>query len=95
LRIIRDRLRLTKPHLRLVPHTLLINQKSEKVPYSNFLLTALMEQKTSGFQRSISGDGMWFFLYHPRDSIWAASHDESPQCIKQKIDTEKCLVSIL
>jgi histone-lysine N-methyltransferase SETMAR len=78
-----------------VPHALSINQKSENVSYSKLLLVALMEQKVSLFQRIITGDEWWFFLGHPSDSVWAASRDELPQRIKQKIDTEKCLVSIL
>jgi hypothetical protein len=53
-----------------------------------------MEQKASDFQRIITGDELWFFFYDPRDSIWAMSRDELWQGIKQKIDMEKCLVSI-
>jgi hypothetical protein len=54
-----------------------------------------MKQKASGFQRIITGDEPWFFFDRPNDSISAASRDELPQRTKQKIDTEKCLVSIL
>jgi hypothetical protein len=54
-----------------------------------------MEQKAIGFQRIITGDELWFFLYYPRDSVWAGTRDELPQRIKQKINAEKCLASIL
>jgi hypothetical protein len=54
-----------------------------------------MEQKASGCQQIITGDESWFFLYYLCDSVWATSCDELPQRIKQKIDTEKCLLSIL
>jgi hypothetical protein len=77
-----------KFHLRWVSHALPISQKSERMVYSKLLLTALMEQKASGFQRIITGDEPWFFLYYPRDSVWAASHDELPQRIKQGIERE-------
>jgi hypothetical protein len=63
--------------------------------YPKLLLTALMEEKARWFQWIISGDESQFFFYYPRDSIRAASHDELPQSIKQKIDTEKSLISIL
>jgi hypothetical protein len=43
-------------HLRWVPHALSVNQKGERVSYSKFLLMALMEQKASGFQRTITRD---------------------------------------
>jgi hypothetical protein len=48
-----------------------------------------MEQKASGFQRIITGDASWFFLYCPSDSVWAASRDELPQRSKHKTGTEK------
>jgi hypothetical protein len=54
-----------------------------------------MEQKANGFQRIVIEDKSWFFPYYPRDSVWAASRDELPQRIKQKINTEKFLVSII
>jgi hypothetical protein len=95
LQTLHDNLDLKRFHLRWVSHTLTINRKSERLSDSKLFLTALMEQKASGFQRIITGDESWFFLYCPRDSVWAASRDELPQRIKQKIDTEKCLVSIL
>jgi hypothetical protein len=40
----------------------------ERVLYSKLLLTALMEQKASDFQRIITRDKLWFF-YSPRDSL--------------------------
>jgi hypothetical protein len=65
-----------------------MNQKGETVSYSKLLLMALMEQKANVFQKIITGDESRFFHYYPRDSVWAASPDELPQRIKQKIDTE-------
>jgi hypothetical protein len=32
---------------------------------------------------------------HPHNSGWAASSDELPERMRQKIDGEKCLISIL
>jgi hypothetical protein len=80
---------------RWVPHAISINHKSKRVSYSKLLLTALMEHKANGFQRIITGDGVWFFLDYPYGSVWAAPHEELSQRIRQKIDGEKCLVSIL
>jgi hypothetical protein len=54
-----------------------------------------MEQTTKGFQRIITGDELWFVFDYSRDSVWATSRVELHQRIKEKIDTEKCLVSIL
>jgi hypothetical protein len=69
LRILHDKLGLKKFHLRWVSHTLSINRKSERLPDSKFLLTALMERKASCFQRIITGHESWSFLYYPRDSV--------------------------
>jgi hypothetical protein len=90
-----NKLDLKKCHHCCVPHTLSIDRKNERVSYSKLFLTVLMEEKVSGFLRSITGEESWFFFYHPWDSVWAASHEESPQRLKQSIDAEKCLVSIL
>jgi hypothetical protein len=64
-----------------VLYALSINQKSERVSFSKILLTALMDQKASGFQLMITGDESWFFLDYLRDSVWVASRDELPQRI--------------
>jgi hypothetical protein len=41
-----------------------------------------MEQKVDGFQQIITGIEPWFFLYWPRDSVWATSRDELSERIK-------------
>jgi hypothetical protein len=48
-----------------------------------------MEQKAPSFQRIITGNESQFLLDYLRDSAWAASRDEFPQRIKQKIEVEK------
>jgi hypothetical protein len=68
---------------------------SKIVSYPKLLLVAPIEEKGSGLQRVITGDKLRFVLDYPRGSIWAASVNELPQRIEHKIDTEKCLVSIL
>jgi hypothetical protein len=55
------------------------------VSYSKVILTALMEQKASGFQRIITGNEPWFVFYYLGDSVWAAARTELPQHIKQKL----------
>jgi hypothetical protein len=63
---------LEKFHLRWVAHALSINQKSQTMSYSKFILTILMEQKASGFQWIIIGDAGRFFVGFPRKEVWAA-----------------------
>jgi hypothetical protein len=94
LRILHDELGLPKFHLRWVPHELSSNQKSECVTYSSLLLEVLEEAHRTGFERIITGDELWFFLSYPHDSAWAPSRDELPERVSQKIDTEKCLISV-
>jgi transposase len=95
LRILHDTLGLKKFHLRWVPHALSSNQKSERVSCPRLLLAAVEQNEATRFQDVITGDESWFFLYYPRDSMWAPSRDDLPDRIKQKIDTEKCLISVL
>jgi hypothetical protein len=94
-RTLHDKSDLKTFHLRSVPRALSTNQKSETASYSQLLLTALMGQKASGFQRIVTRDEPWFFFYYPRDLIWAVFCDEVSQHIKQKNQHEECLVSIL
>jgi hypothetical protein len=64
-----------------------IDQSGERlsVIFEPFLLlTTLRKQKARGFQRMIAGDKSLFFLYYPRDSVWAASRDEIPHASSRK-----------
>jgi hypothetical protein len=47
------------------------------------------------FEYVITGDEFWFYSYNRPDAAWAASRDELPERIEGKIDTEKCLISVL
>jgi hypothetical protein len=62
LQILHNKLGLKKIHPRWGTHALSTNHKSERVPSSKLLLTALIKQKASDFQRIITGDELWFFL---------------------------------
>jgi hypothetical protein len=84
-----------KFYLHRVLHALSINQKSERMSYSKLVLTALMEQKASNFQRIITGDESCFFLDYPRDSVWTTPDDGLSQRIKREINTKTCLISVL
>jgi hypothetical protein len=53
-----------------------IDQNSERMSYSQLLLTAPMEHKPTDFERVITGDESWFSLYYPRHSVWAAWPDD-------------------
>jgi hypothetical protein len=92
--ILHDKLGLKKILSSTGAHTLSINQKSERVSYSKLLLTSLMEPKASEFQRIFTRNELRLFFHYPRDSVWGALRDQGTQRINQKIDTEKCLVSI-
>jgi histone-lysine N-methyltransferase SETMAR len=95
LRILRDELGLQKFNLRWVPHTLNPAQKRNRVTFSRALLEVLHREQGNNFEHVITGDESWFFLHYPNESIWAESRDEVPVRIKQTIDAEKCLISIL
>jgi histone-lysine N-methyltransferase SETMAR len=86
---------LEKIHLRWVSHILSSNQKTVRMSDSRLILRALEERQGANCKRIITGDKFWFFLYYPRDFTWPASRNDLPEKIRQKIDTEKCLISIL
>jgi transposase len=95
LRILHDALGLKKFHLRWVPHSLTPNQKSERVTLSGQLLRELEESQADNFERVITGDESWFFLYYPHESAWAPSREDVPERIRQKIDTTIKLSSVM
>jgi hypothetical protein len=75
-----------QPWLKKIPFSMSaecpINQLEErKLSYSKLLLTGLMEQEASSFQRMITGGDLWFFFSYRCDSVWVASRDELPQRI--------------
>jgi hypothetical protein len=47
------------------------------------------------FEHIITGDESWFYLYNLLDSASAESRDTLPERVRRKIDTEKCLISVL
>jgi hypothetical protein len=55
----------------------------------------LCREQQNNFDHVITGDESWFFIHYPNESVWAGSRDEVPARIKQTIDTEKCLISVL
>jgi hypothetical protein len=72
-----------------------MGQKAEKVTSSRGILSVLQSIRSTGFQGVIIGGESWFFLYYSLDSIWMSSRDDIPERASQKIDTEKCLISLL
>jgi hypothetical protein len=95
LRIRHDQLGLKKFYLSWVPHSLSPPHKAERVSTSSLLLPALKEAESTGFDRVITGDESWFYLLYPHESAWVASRHQLPENVSQKIDTEKCLTSVL
>jgi hypothetical protein len=90
-----DELALQKFNLRWVPHTLDFAQKRNRVTFSRALLELLRREQENNFEHVVTGDESWFVLHYPNESIWVESRDEVPVRIKQTIDAEKCLISIL
>jgi transposase len=95
LRILHDQLGLKKFHLRWVPHSLSPPQKAERVSTSALLLPALEEAQLTDFDRLITGNESGFYLSYPHQSALAVSRDQLPENVSQKIDTEKCLTSVV
>jgi histone-lysine N-methyltransferase SETMAR len=95
LRILREDLALQKFNLRWVPHRLDSTQKQNRVTFSRALLEVLRREQQNNFDHVITGDESWFSIHYPNKSVWAGSRGEVPVRIKQTIDTDKCLLSVL
>jgi hypothetical protein len=81
LRILHNNLGMKKFNLHCVSHALNSSQTVERVTFSHEILAVLESDHRNRFQNFITGDESWFFLYYPRDSIWAQSRDEVPERI--------------
>jgi histone-lysine N-methyltransferase SETMAR len=94
-KILRKDLGLHKFNLRWVPHTLDETQKRNRVTLCSQLLTIFQQDQQNNFERIITGDESWFYLQYANESAWAESRDQLPVRVSQKINTEKCLISVL
>jgi hypothetical protein len=95
LRILHDVLHLKKFNLRWVPHSLSADQKAERVSVSREMLTILESEKCHDFDTILTGDESWFYFEYPYPAAWAEARDLVPTRTQQKIDTEKCLISVI
>jgi hypothetical protein len=95
LQILHDTLGMEKFHFCWVPHAPNTNQKAERVTLSRGIFSVLQGVRSTGFHSVIAGDKLWFFPCYPSDLTSALSRDEVQEIVSQKIDTEKCLISLL
>jgi hypothetical protein len=84
-----------KFNLRWMPQSLDSAQKQNRITYPRALLEVLRREQQHNVDHVITGDESWFFLHYPNESVWAESRNEVLVRIKQTIDTEKCLISVL
>jgi hypothetical protein len=95
LRILRDILRWQKFNVRWVPHSRGYTQRGERMSISKDLLRVLRENQKIGFANVMTVDESWFSIEYAHQLVSILCTDEIPGKIKQKIDTEKCLISVL
>jgi hypothetical protein len=55
-----------------------MNRKSEQVTFSHRLVATLQSERSSRFHNVTTGDGSWFVLSYPRESVWEQSRDKVP-----------------
>jgi hypothetical protein len=65
------------------------------VTVSHGLLEVLKKDEANDFQNLLTGDKPWSYFEYPQDSLWATSRDEVSERIKEAIDTEKSLISVV
>jgi hypothetical protein len=93
--ILHNDLGLIKVHLHWIPEALKVAEKSERLSYSRQLLAILEQQQPMDFEYDIIRDEFWFYLYNRPEAAWTVSRYDLPERIKRKIDTGKCLISVL
>jgi hypothetical protein len=53
------------------------------------------KKSKNGFTQIITGDESWLYFDYLHQLVWVPSRDKVPEKIKQRIDTEKCPISVI
>jgi hypothetical protein len=81
--------------LRWVLHPVKSDQEAERFALSSELVEVLMSRRRKEFDQITTGDEFLFDFGYLHSGVWARSREEVPERIKQKMDTEKCGISII
>jgi hypothetical protein len=95
LRVLRDDLHLEKLNLCYVPHSLEADQRRSRVELSRELLQMPEQDQQYDLQHILTGDENRFFVEYFHHSCRVANPDDVPEIPRQKIQSEKCLISII
>jgi hypothetical protein len=93
--VLHDNLHLEEFNLRYVPHSLKANQRRWRVKLFREPLQILEHDQQYEFERILTGDKSWFFFDYFHHLCWAANPDDALEIPKQKIQSKKCLNSII
>jgi hypothetical protein len=88
-------LHLQKFNLRWVSHSPSDDQKAERVSISGEMIRILESEERHNFDTILTGDEFWFYFAYHYQAAWAEARDLIPTTTEQKIESEKCLISII
>lgn len=80
---------------RWLPHELTQQQKLKRVSELKSLHSILQSSKHESFRNIITGDQSWLTLYYSNNGAWLDSDDDPPEMIKNTIDTQKFMMTII
>jgi histone-lysine N-methyltransferase SETMAR len=58
-------------------------------------LPILKAHEKNDFQRFVTGDESWFILKFHHSTKWGVSQDDAPQKVKQQIETQKFMLTVI
>jgi hypothetical protein len=93
--VLYDDLHLEKFNLRHVPHSLRADQKRSWVELSREFLQILKQGQQYEFEHILTAHESWFSFEYFHYSCWAANPDDVSEIPKQKIQSDKSLISIM
>jgi hypothetical protein len=77
-----------------IPHSLSVEQKTERVRISKQMLKLLQLDEKNNFSHIFTGDESWFFYDYPLTSYWASPGTSPKEVAKRTISTSKVMLVI-
>jgi hypothetical protein len=93
--VLHEDLGFRKRCLRWISHLMTENEAQCRVTFFEELLQVMCHAKETNVKHLLTGDESWFYHEYPDGSAWAPSRTTLPARKTQKIQTTKCLVSII
>jgi histone-lysine N-methyltransferase SETMAR len=82
-------------HLHWAPHSLIEAQRQIRIDQSIELLRRLESAQANDWQRFMTLDEFWFYLWTSHEIVWVQAGQQPPEMVKHMIGDSKMMVTIV